>query len=77
MAFNDFKKEFQKLEICYLGPDSSVDDLGEDVSDHINSWEGTLLEGSWKKNVNAGGCKNYSCQLAFIFIVHLEIFMAA
>ena len=51
MSFTDFSKEFQRLEICYLGPDTLVE--GDD------KWEAKLMEGSWKKRVNAGGCANY------------------
>ena len=49
-----FQREFQRLEICYLGPDTLVesDDIGA-------KWEGCLMEGSWKRRVNAGGCSNY------------------
>ena len=51
MSFNDFKDEFQRLEICYLGPDSLAE--GDD------KWQGQLMEGGWKRRVNAGGCANY------------------
>merc|ERR1712004_242295 len=60
MTFDDFKDNFQRCEICYLGPDSEVEGLEEGAEDQINKWESTLCEGSWMRNVNAGGCKNYS-----------------
>jgi len=54
MSFQDFSKNFQKVEICNLGPDSVI----EDVSNK-KTWEQTLNEGCWKKRVNAGGCRNF------------------
>jgi len=59
MTFDDFKSNFQRCEICYLGPDSGVEGLDEAAEEQINKWESTLCEGSWMRNVNAGGCKNY------------------
>jgi len=46
---------FQRLDICYLGPDS----LSDDGMSGRMKWEGTLFEGSWRRRVNAGGCRNY------------------
>lgn len=54
MSFQDFTKNFQKVEICNLGPDSVV----EEKSDKKH-WEMTANEGCWKKHVNAGGCRNF------------------
>ncbi len=41
------------MEICYLGPDSMMPGQEEEA------WECKLMEGAWKRNVNAGGCRNY------------------
>ena len=54
MSFQDFTSNFQKVEICNLGPES----ITEGTSNK-KRWEATKLEGSWKKRVNAGGCRNY------------------
>jgi len=59
MTFSDFQKNFQRLEICYLGPDSAVEGLDEETVEGLHKWEATLMEGNWRRNVNAGGCKNY------------------
>lgn len=60
MSFSDFTQEYQRLEVCYLGPDTpSAADFGQDVEDDITKWEGTLHEGGWRRRVNAGGCRNY------------------
>ena len=58
MAFDDFKTEFQRLEICYLGPDTLEAGDDGDIADSCRKWEGRLMEGAWKRNVNAGGCAN-------------------
>lgn len=54
MSYQDFIEAFHKLEICNLGPESPLD-----ARKHKRKWEGTKLYGSWKKNVNAGGCRNF------------------
>jgi len=54
MSYTDFKDEFMRLEICYLGPDT----LEEEGAAEVRKWEGTLHEGSWRRYVNAGGCAN-------------------
>jgi calpain len=55
MSFQVFCKEFQKLEICNLGPDS----LDEDQLGDGKRWEMTKENGAWVRRVNAGGCRNY------------------
>jgi len=55
ISFRDFVNNFQRLDICYLGPDS----LSDDKSGRMK-WEGMLFEGGWRRRVNAGGCRNYS-----------------
>ena len=60
MAFKEFSEEFEKLEVCHLGPDTlSPEDEG-DASEEERKWEGTVCDGSWKKRVNAGGCRNFA-----------------
>ena len=52
MSFKDFSTHFQRLEICHLGPEALE---GEERS----IWVSQLMQGAWKKKVNAGGCRNY------------------
>lgn len=62
MMFEDFRTEFGRLEICMLGPDSRATDgdtLGADIESEIGRWNGALHESGWKRNVNAGGCRNF------------------
>ena len=57
MNFQDFKHNFQKLEICNLGPDSlTSDSLG---GKQKRRWEMCVENGQWKKRFNAGGCRNF------------------
>uniref|UniRef100_A0A2C9KC99 Calpain-B n=1 Tax=Biomphalaria glabrata TaxID=6526 RepID=A0A2C9KC99_BIOGL len=55
MSFQDFTANFQKLEICNLGPDS----LDEEDLSNKKKWECFKEHGAWIKRVNAGGCRNY------------------
>jgi len=55
MSFQDFAKNFSKLEICNLGPDSATDTTKKRFQESVH-------EGCWKRRVNAGGCRNYLSQ---------------
>jgi len=55
MSFQDFKDNFQKLEICNLGPDSMEE---ADLTDK-KRWECHKSHAGWVKRVSAGGCRNY------------------
>jgi calpain len=57
MTFSDWQANFQKLEICNLGPDSLDDD--ELVKIGKKRWEATSEVGEWIPHCNAGGCRNY------------------
>ncbi|XP_067840183.1 calpain-9 [Heptranchias perlo] len=52
MAFDDFKRHYDKVEVCNLTPDS----LDEDA---IHKWEVINFEGIWTKGCTAGGCRNF------------------
>ncbi|XP_021353805.1 calpain-B-like isoform X15 [Mizuhopecten yessoensis] len=56
MSFSDWKANFQKLEICNLGPDSLDED---EIQAGGKRWEATTESGEWIPRVNAGGCRNY------------------
>jgi len=53
MEYNDFTRNFQKMEICNLSPDCLE---GPENKHH---WETVFHEGTWKPRVNAGGCRNF------------------
>ncbi|XP_068135632.1 calpain-9 [Hyperolius riggenbachi] len=52
MNFEEFKRHFDKVEICNLTPDALDDD-----SEH--KWEVTFHQGSWIRGSTAGGCRNF------------------
>ncbi|KAM4617445.1 calpain-1 catalytic subunit [Discoglossus pictus] len=52
MSFQDFLREYSRLEICNLTPDSLK-------ARNIRKWNTTLYSGSWRKGSTAGGCRNY------------------
>ncbi|XP_067115997.1 calpain-9 isoform X1 [Osmerus mordax] len=52
MEFNDFKANYDKVEICNLSPDS----LTEDTK---HKWAVNIFEGNWIRGSTAGGCRNF------------------
>ncbi|VTJ66451.1 Hypothetical predicted protein [Marmota monax] len=52
MSFSDFLKQFSRLEICNLSPDSLS-------SDEVHKWNLMLFNGRWTRGSTAGGCQNY------------------
>uniref|UniRef100_A0A671PRF7 Calpain-3 n=1 Tax=Sinocyclocheilus anshuiensis TaxID=1608454 RepID=A0A671PRF7_9TELE len=52
MCFEEFKKNFTKLEICNVTPDTLEDD-------QMLKWNVTTHEGRWVKGCSAGGCRNF------------------
>lgn len=52
MEFEDFKANYDRVEICNMTPDA----LTESTKRH---WEVNFFEGSWIRGSTAGGCRNY------------------
>ncbi|XP_048841406.1 calpain-3-like isoform X6 [Brienomyrus brachyistius] len=52
MSFEDFKRNFTKIEICNLTPDTLQDDK-------VHKWTVSVNEGRWVRGCSAGGCRNY------------------
>uniref|UniRef100_A0A8B9F7N1 Calpain 8 n=1 Tax=Amazona collaria TaxID=241587 RepID=A0A8B9F7N1_9PSIT len=52
MAFSDFQRQFTRLDICNLTPDTLT-------SNEVNRWDLTLFNGQWRRGSTAGGCQNY------------------
>lgn len=56
MAFDDFTRNFTLLEMCMTVPAFETMSLSTTSK---RKWEITTHEGSWKRYVNAGGCRNH------------------
>ncbi|XP_048843333.1 calpain-2 catalytic subunit-like [Brienomyrus brachyistius] len=51
MAYSDFIRQFSKLEICNLTPDTLT-------SDTVARWNHYQFDGTWVMGATAGGCRN-------------------
>ncbi|CAJ0942432.1 unnamed protein product, partial [Mesorhabditis belari] len=60
ISFDDFMKNFEKMEICNLGPDV-MDEVYQmtGVRAAANTWATNNHDGTWVRNQTAGGCRNY------------------
>ena len=57
MSFTDFINNFEKLEMCHLGPQSIGTNML--VNSKKRAWETSVHQGNWKKGSTAGGCLKF------------------
>ncbi|TMS04429.1 Calpain-2 catalytic subunit [Larimichthys crocea] len=67
MSFSDFIRQFSRLEICNLTPDTLL-------SDDVGHWNSYQFEGMWRVGSTAGGCRNHAATFSSNpqFVVRLE-----
>ncbi|KAK0400113.1 hypothetical protein QR680_003363 [Steinernema hermaphroditum] len=64
MSFDDFIREFERMEVCNLGAEvmNEIYEMTGVAPDTSNtpSWESYALDGQWKSSFGtAGGCRNF------------------
>ncbi|XP_039994843.1 calpain-2 catalytic subunit-like [Xiphias gladius] len=67
ISYSDFIKQFSRLEICNLTPDTLM-------SDNVGHWNHYQFEGMWRVGSTAGGCRNHPSTFSSNpqFVVRLE-----
>ena len=55
MSFADFRKNYDTIEICNLGPEPLSTKLQKGEK---KDWYVDMFEGQWTKGITAGGCRN-------------------
>lgn len=67
MEFEDFKRNYSRVEICNMTPDSLTDGTKR-------HWEVNMFQGSWTRGSTAGGCRNYigETEIFFFFFFFYE-----
>jgi len=60
MSYDDFVKNFEKLEICNLGPEVMAEvEAMTGVKVAKTAWQTRVHDSAWVANRTAGGCRNF------------------
>ncbi|KAK0056938.1 calpain-9, partial [Biomphalaria pfeifferi] len=54
MSFEDFKRNFDKLQLCHLQPDAVIQELEDNTDKQM--WYMSMYRDSWRPGLTAGGC---------------------
>lgn len=54
MSYNDFCRNYSRIEVCTLTPDTILDDS-------VKHWSVSKFDGTWRRGSTAGGCRNHPC----------------
>lgn len=57
MSYTDFIKNFDRLEICHMCPDSIDTEIANPCE--TKRFKMTTYDGEWRRGATAGGCRNY------------------
>lgn len=61
ISYKDLLRNFTAVEVCSLSPDDLIGE--EEKEDVRTSWKTSMFEGSWAKDISAGGCRNHPGKL--------------
>uniref|UniRef100_A0A1A7WW24 calpain-2 n=1 Tax=Iconisemion striatum TaxID=60296 RepID=A0A1A7WW24_9TELE len=67
MSFNEFVRNYSRIELCTLTPDTIEDDS-------VKHWSISKFDGTWRRGSTAGGCRNnpYTFWTNPQFVIKLE-----
>nr|XP_015827974.2 calpain-2 catalytic subunit [Nothobranchius furzeri] len=67
MSFNEFLRNYSRVEVCTLTPDTIEDDS-------VKHWSISKFDGTWRRGSTAGGCRNnpYTFWMNPQFVIKLD-----
>jgi calpain len=74
ISFEDFRRNFEKLEVCNLGPDvmQEVQQM-TGIQTKQETWAVRSFDGIWRRGQTAGGCRNYLRTFAMNPQYHIKL----
>lgn len=52
MEFSDFKRNFERVDMCHLSAEAMT-------GKGKRKWQAIVNDGKWQKGATAGGCRNF------------------